>query len=312
MRRCAALWIGSAALGVLGRGVIGEVHSVFERVFNVITMDKGLISIAKRDVPKSPINVIVDVPPHLRMPHLGIKRGMNVSGVRDVLLIGDKLAVFLRNARVWRPQKGVNETVEVELFKNNLGLVKEFVGDRSDHEGLGQLLPYVDDILSGASVPDSELNPLSRYALSRIVSLLKAVRSKNFDGVRKNAENLVGLGPGLTPSADDMLAGFMAGLRWTAGSLGVNDKQVNVINGSIVACVEKTTLLSQQILKHAAVGAVNETVENFLKAILTGKADEVKKPVRKILSMGETSGADTTLGLLLGLSTALEFHEQDS
>lgn len=85
-----------------------------------------------------------------------------------------------------------------------------------------------------------------------------------------------------------------------------------MVNGSIVASMEKTTLLSQQVLKYAAVGEVNETVENFLKAMLTGKATEVKESAENVLSMGETSGADTMLGILLGLSTALEFDGQDS
>ncbi len=312
MRRCDALWIGSAALGVLRQGVIGEVHSIFERVFNVTTMDNMLISIAKRDVPRNPINIIVDVPSHVRMPSLSIQRGTEVSRFRDLLLIGDKLAVSLGNARVWRPQKGLKETVEVELFKSNLSLVKEFVRDKGNHEGLGQLLPYVDNILSGAPIPGSELNPFSRSVLPRIIGLLKAVRSKNFDGVRKNAKNLVGLGPGLTPSADDMLAGFMVGLRWAASSLEVNEKKVDEVNSSIVACVNKTTLLSQQVLKHSAVGEVNETVENFLKAILMDKASEVKESAGNVLLVGETSGADTMLGILLGLFIALEFDGQNS
>jgi len=57
---------------------------------------------------------------------------------------------------------------------------------------------------------------------------------------------------------------------------------------------------------------VNETVENFLKAMLTGKATEVKESAGKVLLMGEASGADTMLGMLLGLSTALEFDGQNS
>lgn len=312
MRRCNALWIGSAALSVLRQGVIGRVHSIFERVLNVVTTDNGLISIAKRDVSKGPFNIIIDFTSHVRLSSLGIQKEASVSRDGNQLLIGGKLAVSLKNARVWKPRKGVKEIVEVEFIRNNLKLVKKFVQGKKDHEGLGQLLPYVDDILSGASIHDLELNPFSRSALPRITILLKAVKSGNFDDVRKNAENLVGLGLGLTPSADDMLAGFMAGLQWASSSLGVNEKRVHMVNSSIVACAEKTTLLSQQVLKHAAVGEVNETVENFLKAILTGKADEVKESAGNVLLIGETSGTDTMLGLLLGLSIALEFGGQDS
>lgn len=135
MRRCNALWIGSAGLGVLGQGVIGKVHSVFERVLNVVTTDKGLISIAKCDVSKGPINIIVDLPSRIRMSSLGIQKGTRISRDGNMLLIGDKLVISLKNVRVWKPQKGVKETVKVEFIRNNLKLVKEFVKSKNDREG---------------------------------------------------------------------------------------------------------------------------------------------------------------------------------
>jgi hypothetical protein len=105
-----------------------------------------------------------------------------------------------------------------------------------------------------------------------------------------------------------MLAGLMAGLRWAVNSFGGDVNRVDEVNRTIVGHVaENTTLLSQQLLKHSALGEVNEAVEGLLEAILADEAENVKTAAEKVLAIGETSGVDTIVGILLGLLLGIDF-----
>jgi hypothetical protein len=300
-RSVKAISIGPTALKILKEGAVGEVHSVFERAFNIL-FEGELVGVAREDVPKGPFNIIINIS-NTSMKSL-VHKGARVSVDGGLLLVGDELTISLKGAEIWKPRQGVTKALDVESVRRNLSLVKELAGGRE--EGLGQLMPHAESIISGAPFDDSKLNQVSRVALLHITALASAVKSGDLERVRQSSKNLIGLGLGLSPSADDMLAGFMAGLRWAINSFKGDVNRVDEINRAIVARVaENTTLLSQQLLKHGARGDVNEAVKDLLEAILAGEVD-VKTAAEKVLAMGETSGVDTTVGILLGLSIGMD------
>lgn len=299
-----AISIGHTALNILKEGAVGEVHSIFERAFNVLIWGE-LVGIARGDVPKGPFNIIIDIGSSTSMQSL-VRKGMSVSVAGGSLVIGGELTISLKGAGIWGPRRGVTKALDVKLVRRNLSLARELAGGRKG--GLGQLVPHVESTVSGAPFDDPQLNQVSRAALPHITALVSAVRSRDLGLVKQSAKNLVGLGPGLSPSADDMLAGFMAGLRWTINSFRGDVARVDEVNRTIVAhAVKDTTLLSQQLLKHAARGEVNEAVGSLLEAILAGESGDVKVAIEKVLAMGESSGVDTSVGISLGLLLGLDF-----
>lgn len=312
MRYVKATSIGSAARDALKRCTLGSVHSVFERTFNVL-MGGELIGVGRSDVARSPANLITDIPPSAKMSSLGIRKNDEVLTAGSSLEIGGWLKISLNGAEVWRPRRRVAKPLEIKLIKNNLSTAKEFANSGHYRDGLGQLLFYIDDVVFAAAAEDPQLNPVVRSALPHILSLLRAVESKNLDLVGRSAEKLAGLGPGLSPSSDDMLAGFMSSLRWTISSLGGNSAYIDEVNQAIlVSTTGRTTLLSQQLLGHATAGEVNETVEGLLEAILAGKPSEVLAAAEEVLAMGETSGVDTMVGILLGSGLGLKIFTNKS
>lgn len=303
-RSAKAIFIGPAALKILKEGAVGEVHSVFERTFNVLIAGE-LAGISSKDVPKGPFNITTDIDSNTSMRSL-VRKGAKVSVAGGLLRVGNELTISLNGAKVWQLKRGVAKSPNVESVKRNLSLVKKLAGGRKD--GLGQIVPQVENIISGTLIDDLKLNQVSRVALPHITGLVSAVKSGNLELVRQSAKNLVGLGPGLSPSADDMLAGLMAGLRWAVNSFGGDVNRVDEVNRTIVGHVaENTTLLSQQLLKHSALGEVNEAVEGLLEAILADEAENVKTAAEKVLAIGETSGVDTIVGILLGLLLGIDF-----
>ncbi len=300
-----AVFIGPTAFDTLKRSAAGEVHSVFDRTFNII-IGGELVGVAQSSISRSPINVITDVRPSESMPSLGVRKGMQVQKVGNRVLVGEVLEISLEDAQLWRPKTRAERCLDPELIKRNIELAKQLAANKGRREGLGQLLKHVDEIAAGKMPQTSDLNIVARAVLPRLIDLVNAAKSENVEGVKGAAQKLIGLGLGLSPSADDTLSGFTAALWWVSHSLGKGIGRVKKINATVINCSDKTTLLSQQLLRHAAKGETNERVGELLEAILAGAPPDIEKLVEEVLKIGETSGIDMMVGLLLGLEIGLE------
>lgn len=111
---------------------------------------------------------------------------------------------------------------------------------------------------------------------------------------------LVGFGPGLTPSGDDVLVGCLLGLtRW-----GYPEAPLSAFRAAIVDRLRAdnaTTFVGRHVLAHACVGVGHEAIENLLQT--PGDHDFVgfQSAISQLLGVGATSGADTLLGLRAAL-----------
>jgi hypothetical protein len=101
---------------------------------------------------------------------------------------------------------------------------------------------------------------------------------------------LLGRGPGLTPSGDDVLAGFVLGCL----AFG------HLIPGVVAALAQlapiTTTALSAQLLAHALAGECVPEVADFVAA-LSGRG-ELRSALEHLLAVGNTSGAALATGVL--------------
>lgn len=298
LRRAKATSIGSAVFDTL-KNRDGEVHSVFERTFNIL-LGEELVGVARMDVARSPINLITDIQPNESMSSLGIDKGMQVK-VDDCLLINEVLEISLKDATIWRPRNRVDGHPNFEHVKKNLKILEKFVAKNCRREGLGQLLSHIDEIAIGKISPTSNFSEIAKTVLPSLMNLSKAIRYESIDEIKKISRNLIGLGPGLSPSADDVLMGLMIALWWSTNSLGGDIRRVKKINEAIISHANKTTLLSQQLLRHAARGETNEAAEILLDGIFMGEPEDIGVSAQRVLKIGETSGTDMMAGILLGL-----------
>ncbi|MFI9560144.1 DUF2877 domain-containing protein [Nonomuraea endophytica] len=123
-------------------------------------------------------------------------------------------------------------------------------------------------------------------------------------GVVTAAEQLMGLGPGLTPSGDDVLAGLLVTLRHLGRSTGV--ERAVWLADWLAATVTydartRTTPLSATLLHCAARGESCPEVTGVLRA-LTGHG-ALEPAVSRLCRLGHTSGADLAQGVGIGLAT---------
>lgn len=121
------------------------------------------------------------------------------------------------------------------------------------------------------------------------------------------AERIVGLGPGLTPSGDDALAGLLLALRLLGGAVPGGGRAVWLADwlGAAVTAhtCERTTSLAATLLHCAAHGQASAETAAVLRGI--AGQDLLVPAARRLLATGHTSGADLAWGVLLGCRSAL-------
>jgi len=110
---------------------------------------------------------------------------------------------------------------------------------------------------------------------------------------------LVGLGPGLTPTGDDVLAGALV-----AGSATGDPRLGGWRAGTVTALTRRrTTAVSRALLHHALTGWATPELADFLTAACGGVPDEGDSRLDRLLSVGHTSGAALASGALHVLGT---------
>ena len=117
-----------------------------------------------------------------------------------------------------------------------------------------------------------------------------------------SATRLLGNGPGLTPSGDDVLAGFLVG----ATAFGFDAAALR--EATAVLAPARTTALSAALLWHAARGECIDELAS-LAAVLTSRGrcqpGEAGRAVARLVSVGHTSGTALAFGLVTAAERAL-------
>lgn len=284
------------------QGKIGLIHSIFQRVINITVLENRLISLVGQEVGQGPLNILVNIPSHINLSTIGIKRGDIVTRIGESIVIGENaIVISTKMTELWESKINFQASLQpLKIIMANIEIMKN-IALASDHlSGLGELIPFTN--INGLQDSKTEkLGSVSHFALPHISSMLKAIRSGHSRDIIRITKHLVGLGPGLTPAADDMLLGLMISMLYISENFNETSIDVKKINKDIISIISgKTTIISEEFLREASVGKVNETVAFLMENLLTSRQRELENSVRKVLDLGGTSGTDTVFGIILG------------
>lgn len=176
--------------------------------------------------------------------------------------LGECLSVSLDQAGTWQPPASVPGQPNVEELK-------AAARPHIPAEGLGCLVIGAHNALSGHAQP--ALDALERWLVGNAIG--------------NEAAQLIGLGPGLTPSGDDYLGGMLVTLRLTGRGVQADGLwrwlQPRLKQG--------TSAISAAHLAAAAAGEAHEALHD----VLNGKLD-----LEALDAVGHTSGWDALAGAL--------------
>ncbi|WP_427889477.1 DUF2877 domain-containing protein [Kribbella sp. GL6] len=274
-RTLTALSADGLLLDALGAAVVGgEVHSVFERVVNLITPDGWLITLAARTLDDAPNTARVD-----EASWTDVRAGELFTAEHGRLEVAG-LTVDLRHANRWQPQLPLLVAASCEPAVVTLDEVLGAVGVAG---GM---------VAVGATAFEREQARLLREHSAGVV---EALRLGDAAAVAVHVLGLVGLGPGLTPSGDD----FLTGLLLSAASVR------RLLAPAVVDQVHRTTAVSAVTLTEAARGRVRQSLADLLHAVANGNQPAVRTAAVKVFAIGRTSGTDILSGVRAGLHLEL-------
>lgn len=122
------------------------------------------------------------------------------------------------------------------------------------------------------------------------------------EGPPRAIREVIGRGPGATPSGDDLLSGtLLLLLHVTEGQTHERVSEAGTMLASLAA--DQTTSISAALLAQAAKGRAADAVWAAIQAHTNPDIDEgaLTSSVEGIVDVGHSSGVDTLLGILIGI-----------
>ena len=297
----------------------GTIHSRFDNAIN-IRLEDGLI-----------FNILPDTfPPNSRSLLLPLRAWNRTKRLR----FSDKLAVYIkdnqiriptlavrisfRRSRLWDPSPSLPALPAPSInIRGNLEIVLRVVMQSSEN-GDSMKNQVLEPLGIFGKIPYGSISRSSRHAFIRMISegandLNAAISSLDFQGVSGASRRIMGLGPGLTPSGDDFLAGVMAAGVFMSLAYEELHSTLEKINFSIFhSNLAGTTTYGQILLNDAKRGEVVRPLGQLLQGILCG--DEVAFLVsltHEVMALGESSGKDSLVGIIFGMELFLRLREDE-
>jgi hypothetical protein len=148
--------------------------------------------------------------------------------------------------------------------------------------------------LAGLLGPEPGADPLGLNAAA--ARLGHAVRTGAPDAARAALAGLVGLGPGLTPSGDDFLCGFLLAGRCRLDRAPL----LRALEAEALERLPSTGPVSATFLRCAAEGQASGELRALAQALRDGAG--CREPLAALCAFGHSSGMDLATGFLYGLN----------
>jgi len=270
--------------------------SRFEKAVNFHNGDRLLSFVVPR-ARAGPVNVVVT--------SLGkVFRG-DITVTKDYLILGDEQYQinpgFIYNSRLEYNSPGRTD-------RSDFGGSEDYW--KRLYERLTIFQSYLEDI-AGEIPTLSLLSPGGLHEGGTFHEQLIGILGKNVSGllnsrgreIGEHIEGIKGLGVGLTPSGDDVLAGMLMALyiRGIINGSDLGDLRCRIFRGS-----RGNNPISNEFLYHAYKGRFNQPFKELMNFILGIDRGEIYNTTRAITSHGSSSGVDVAVGFILMMRCEVE------
>jgi hypothetical protein len=285
--------MGPFATQALHDGARGRVHSVFQRSA-YLSIEGRLICLGSPALGDGPLNLICRPWPREKATLAGMEVGEPVCIERWLLLVGHSVAVSLAGAEAWTP--GPAKQWDQARLELGLAALARALPEALPEEGLAALLRAGGGGLG--DVPQEMAVRRAAVGVGRLVA--KAMAEGTYKGGTEPVARLIGLGPGLTPSGDDFLAGVLVALSILDRS-ALRDSLWQAVQPLVAAL---TTDISGAHLTAAAAGFGSAALHDLLNAVSAGDTSSIRGHLEAVAGIGHTSGFDGLAGAVIVLRAA--------
>lgn len=265
------------ALGQMAAG--GTVVSRHQRVLNIAAEGGRLLALQASEIPLTPFGLIVEP-----VPLVWPAEGTPARRVGERLFAG-ALTVDLATRQTVAPA-----LPRASLSVRDAAAATAVLAPFAQHSAFGSWW------IKGVPSHDPLHAALQDRARRSITGLMRALQAapRAPTAVVAAARSLMGLGPGGTPSGDDLLEGLLA--AWLV--FGPERAAAWSVTADLADLAETlTTRLAAEFYYHLRHGRVSEQLHELLMALATRETGHIATAAAEIGRFGATSGWDTVAGV---------------
>jgi hypothetical protein len=304
-----------------------RVTAAFERSIHIEFEDHFLIHLGSHEIPVTPRSILLaeaDFGNRI-LPVTRINQSLRVVD-GSIHWPEDKPIIFIPTARRFDPkfQWDGKLGAPADISNNLMRAFRQLPSGVKSPRGFAPsplknyFLAYISGFNGIRHEMNEDLTPngpkrppslrIQEVLWKRIGMFLDSCRRQAWDDMSRSVLQIVGLGPGLTPSGDDFLAGLItAGIVLSQAWPKVKGIAEKMAETTLRESAGRTTAVSTAMLEDARQGEMSEPMKSFLEIILiTGEMGRVPRVMEEILSIGASSGEDQ----LNGLATGIRFFQQ--
>lgn len=263
-----------------------HVHSVFNHVVNIVTVDNTLFTLTDATLNSGPNCFNVK---DINLTSINLQEGTPVYLDKQSILIKDQVLIDISNPLITL-QSSPSITFN-PLIVEIINVIESSHVYETYHKSESLFEKTVDQMIAEKSM-----------------SIILSLKNNNKNTVYSTLKTLIGLGVGLTPSGDD----FLCGLAYISSLEGFSNPFVQDLMKQLLQDIaQNTNLISLTQYENALKGQVRMEVNETTQAILDPQAnsDEILEKL-SILNIGSTSGFDMLSGILFGIKISLLQEEK--
>ncbi len=293
-------WIGEAVRDLLKSGLQGRILAIFSNAIYLNSTCGELLWLMTDNIPMHRRGI--QVPGGL--PRVPADSSFSVRGQH--LLLEPDIDLDLSPASIWEsPRPNLDKLLPFEDLPDHLSAITRLFDDFPSPTGFGWILSEITRIATGSPLPAAlpDFGRALKYTWPTLNEIIQACLANDFPRILKTAEDLIGLGEGLTPSGDD----FIGGLLFSSYKLQEIYTQFQGFTRSDVELFlensrNRTNLISYTMLKDLAAGHAFDTLHRFFNAILTDQnLENVHSFGLELVRIGHSTGWDLLTGVWTGM-----------
>lgn len=288
MKNVKAAWIEEKlAQDLKGKICYANVLSVHKSVLN-LKWGNRLITVATRETEGAADEIVLETQEDFMDMQILPEA---VFQIKDGAIKGDMLTVDFSGAKPYKLMHQIKYSVPDEKLLTEL---EQWIYQNGNASSL-----------YNGYFNQPEDSALGRYFKDEMKKLKEAAATAAREELLHQMMEMCGAGIGLTPSADDFIAGVL--LIFYA----YEPLDEKMYQKSVASVQKKTVSISGYMLANAAKGRGRSSELKLLEAISTKDKSGIEKYLEEVKDFGSTSGTDTLIGMVFGLRYIRESEERE-
>lgn len=237
-------------------------------------------------------------------PRTKISVNEKVYFSKDVIIVGfEEHKIWLENTEILE-LNGISmpESYDREILDENIRVLEDCIYSNGKHEGFAPLIfnigDYVGELKNYRKV-EVHNNLYTSVTFDDVIAFMEKLVSGDIDNIWKYSTDIIGFGPGITPSSNDFICGMMNTLVYAADYYGISKRKVYRLNEEFLLGTNMDSeKVSHYMMQRSIYGKTQKAVIKVIKYTMVERdRDKYVKSIRELIQFGDITGTDILCGV---------------